>query len=181
MTAAFSTAYSDAFDALASATGATVTVTHRNPDPSDTAPDGSWWVNRGAVPQTLWTRHTAGWVLFGQLHPNTAAVDNSPRLYMAAMMLCVRAYTLPNAALGVTGGYDMGAIYVGRISQDIAAMLQGFRGGPLPAAQRWPTLAEVKARLTITGSEMDVETQMALDAAIEQVSIYVTGSFGVGG
>lgn len=176
---AYSVAYDEAFARLSP--HAVITTGAGSPHTTGTGAPGSWYIDAAATPQRVYSWTGSQWILFGQLHPNAAAVPTSPRLYMAAMLLCVRAFTLPNAALGVTGGYDMGAIYVGRVSQDIAAWVQGFRGGTLPVSQRWPTVAEVKQRLTISGTEMDVETQMALDAAIEQVSTYVTGAFGVAG
>lgn len=101
------------------------------------------------------------------------------RLKLAALLIALRNVKVMDAPLGVAGGYDVGSVYVGRISADVGRLLRGYRGGVVPTDQEWPTLTELKARLQATTTLEDDFLADALAAAIDEVEGQLTGSFGL--
>lgn len=103
----------------------------------------------------------------------------SHSLYLATLFLCSRLYHRAEAPLGVQGGFDLGAVYVRSRDPDFTTLLRGKRVGKAPALdQRWPTVAEVRARSHIGTDVVDAQIQDAIDAAVEIVTETVS-SIGV--
>jgi hypothetical protein len=86
-----------------------------------------------------------------------------------------------NAPLGLAGGYDIGAVYVGRIDADYGRLIKGFRSRGVPVNQEWPTIDDVQARLQMSATVAStVDLDRALEAAIEQIVEDTSQAFGVG-
>jgi hypothetical protein len=146
------------------------------------------WIDESVRPIPVWVMLPAyvatdppGWMLSGMLKP-LAGSSSSARLRAAALLLAVRWYKLPDAPLGLVGGYDIGASYVGRIGRDLEEMLIGYRGIGVPIGQVWPTISDLKERIGIGSSvsREDEALEIALEAAIEGIMEFVDGPPGVG-
>ncbi len=144
--------------------------------------DGSLWVDMTTLPHHLWAWEQAHsrWVLIG-LFAEAISRVSSYRLWEATLLLALRNYQVMHAPLGLAGGYDIGAVYVGRIDADYARLIKGYRAESVPLNQEWPTVDEVAGRMTMsTTVATTVDLQRAIDAAIEQIFVDVGRTWGIG-
>ncbi len=175
----FSSAFSSAFSS-----GGRSNLTISGTDPISAGvvgKPGAYWIDNTKIPYVLyeWIDADHRWLELGVFRASSLS-GPSIRLQQAALLLAVRWYKLPDAALGLVGGQDIGASYVGRIGKDLEEMLIGFRGLGVPIGQDWPTLALLKIRVQVTTVREDPALQMALDAAIEAIVEFVDGPPAVG-
>ena len=139
---------------------------------------GTVYVDTSQTPNHLYTSDGADFLNYlpaGGTDPD----QSNPRLEQAAMLYSIRYLKLNQSALGLSGGFDIGAVYVGSISGDYHNLIRNYRGSTVPMFQQWPTLEDVKRELGITGSESDDQITLAIDAAIDQIRIDITGAPGL--
>ncbi len=186
----FDTAFSDAFDVLTGQVGpptAPVNAfmeTHA-PGVGDAGNPGDLWLDLSQKPIKTWIWYPIGadpaqWHVMGWFGEAVSMVS-SFRLWEACLLLALRNYQVMNAPLGVAGGYDIGAVYVGRIDQDYARLIKGYRAESVPLNQEWPTVDEVAGRMAMSaGVATTVDLARAINAAIEQIFVDVGRTWGVG-
>jgi len=186
----FALAFSEAFDIVGAHVGMPPVhafISDRPPTATDPGVIGDLWIDPSVYPIPTWVfyqldpHNPPGWNLAAEFRV-AVGFESSHRLWEACLLLALRNYLVMNAPLGLAGGYDIGAVYVGRIDADYNRLIKGFRARGVPVNQEWPTLDDVRARLQMsTGVASDVDLQRALNAAVEQVMEDTAASFGVGG
>ncbi len=186
----FSSSFGPAFDAVRAAgtppQHVTAHIGDRPPGPADTGNVGDLWLDMSSAPFVTYVYFPAPantppqWHLVAEFAERVEYVS-SHRLWEACLLMALRNYQVMNAPLGLAGGYDIGAVYVGRIDADYSRLLRGYRAQHVPLLQEWPTVDEVAARMQMSpGTTATVDLNRALDAAIEQVFVDVSRTFGVG-
>ncbi len=184
----FDDAFSDAFDVLVASVGpggVSAQAEQRPPSNADIGNVGDLWLDVSRKPITTYVFYQAGtdpaaWYVMGWFG-EAITYTSSFRLWEACLLLALRNYQVMNAPLGLAGGYDIGAVYVGRIDQDYARLIKGYRASSVPLMQDWPTVDEVAGRMTMSSTVAStVDLDRALNAAIEQIFVDVGRTWGVG-
>lgn len=105
-------------------------------------------------------------------------MTDDARVYEATMLVGARAWKRRDAAFGVAGGGDMGAIRIGFKDPDVELMLVGLRLSTTDLAdQTWPTVDEFRARVGASATKhLDAELTPVLNAAIAVVTRKCAGA-----
>ena len=143
---------------------------------------GDIWVDRTVLPHAAYAFEMpeSRWVLIGVFAEAVSRVS-SHRLWEACLLLALRNYQIMNAPLGLSGGSDLGAVYVGRIDRDYARLVKGYRASGVPLTQQWPTVDDVASRMAMSAATAKVvDLQRAIDAAVEEIFVDVGRTWGVG-